>query len=115
VTTAGDKQIIVTVPNVQQDELVRQVGQTAVLRFRPVYTADQVAPEPTSDPTSAPTEDPTAEPSGPASETAQAQPSEPAASAPAQPSAAATPTRRRCSNRSRCVRNRVPGSRSTTG
>ncbi len=91
VVTAGDKQIIVTVPNVQQDELVRQVGQTAVLRFRPVYTADQVAPEPTSDPTGAPTEDPTAEPSGTASETAQAQPSEPAASAPAQPSAAATP------------------------
>ena len=36
VTTSGDNQIIVTVPNVQQDELVRLVGQTAVLRFRAV-------------------------------------------------------------------------------
>ena len=44
VTTAGDKQIVVTVPNVQQDELVRLVGQTAVLRFRAVYAAEQVAP-----------------------------------------------------------------------
>ena len=53
VVTAGDKQIIVTVPNVQQDELVRLVGQTAVLRFRAVYAAEQVAPEPTA--TDAPT------------------------------------------------------------
>ena len=36
VTTAGDKQLIVTVPNVQRDELVQLVGQTAVLRFRAV-------------------------------------------------------------------------------
>ena len=42
VITAGDKQLIVTVPNVQQDELVRLVGQTAVLRFRAVYAAEQV-------------------------------------------------------------------------
>ena len=48
VTTSGDNQIIVTVPNVQQDELVRLVGQTAVLRFRAVYAAEQVQPpEPT--------------------------------------------------------------------
>ncbi len=94
VTTAGDKQIIVTVPNVQQDELVRQVGQTAVLRFRPVYAVDQVAPDPTADPTgetTQPSESPTTEPSTGSSETANPQPSEPAASAPAQPSAAATP------------------------
>ena len=42
--TSGDNQIIVTVPNVQQDELVRLVGQTAVLRFRAVYAAEQVQP-----------------------------------------------------------------------
>ncbi len=42
VTTAGDNQIIVTVPNVQQDELVRLVGQTAVLTFRAVHAAEQV-------------------------------------------------------------------------
>jgi preprotein translocase subunit SecD len=44
VTTAGDRQLIVTVPNVQRDELVRLVGQTAVLRFRAVYAAEQVTP-----------------------------------------------------------------------
>ncbi len=53
VTTAGDNQIVVTVPNVQQDELVRLVGQTALLRFRAVYAAEQVAPPvaPTPEPT----------------------------------------------------------------
>jgi preprotein translocase subunit SecD len=62
VTTAGDKQIIVTVPNVQQDDLVRLVGQTAILRFRAVYAAEQVAaPVPTEQPTSEPT---SSEPSG---------------------------------------------------
>jgi preprotein translocase subunit SecD len=64
VTTAGDRQLIVTVPNVQRDELVQLVGQTAVLRFRAVYTAEQVTPppEPTSEATGspAPTEEPTA-------------------------------------------------------
>ena len=40
VTTSGDRQIIVSVPNVQQDELVRLVGQTAVLRFRAVYAVE---------------------------------------------------------------------------
>ena len=48
VTTSGDRQIIVSVPNVQQDELVRLVGQTAVLRFRAVYAAEAVAPPPTA-------------------------------------------------------------------
>ncbi len=56
VTTAGERQLIVTVPNVQRDELVRLVGQTAVLRFRPVYAAEQVTPpEPTPTPTGSPT------------------------------------------------------------
>ena len=50
VTTSGDRQIIVSVPNVQQDELVRLVGQTAVLRFRAVYAAEAVAPPPTASP-----------------------------------------------------------------
>jgi preprotein translocase subunit SecD len=64
VTTAGDRQLIVTVPNVQRDELVRLVGQTAVLRFRAVYTAEQVTPPPEPTPQAtespAPTEEPTA-------------------------------------------------------
>ena len=51
VTTSGDRQIIVSVPNVQQDELVRLVGQTAVLRFRAVYAAEAVAPPATASPT----------------------------------------------------------------
>lgn len=44
VTTAGDKQVVVSVPNVQQDRLVALVGQTALLRFRAVYAAEQQAP-----------------------------------------------------------------------
>jgi preprotein translocase subunit SecD len=85
VTTSGDNQIIVTVPNVQQDELVRLVGQTAVLRFRAVHAAEQVQPpEPTpgatSEPSSGATAQPSGEPSAGNSETAKA-PS-PAASAP---------------------------------
>ena len=51
VTTAGDRQIIVSVPNVQQDELVRLVGQTAVLRFRAVHAAESVTPPPAPEPT----------------------------------------------------------------
>ena len=84
VTTAGDNQIIVTVPNVQQDELIRLVGQTAVLRFRAVYAAEQVqpAPAPTSQPTSTPSNEPTAG----ASETAQAPTKEPSAPTSPQPS-----------------------------
>ena len=54
VTTSGDRQIIVSVPNVQQDELVRLVGQTAVLRFRAVYAAEAVAPPPTASPSPEP-------------------------------------------------------------
>ncbi|WP_432558352.1 protein translocase subunit SecD [Granulicoccus sp. GXG6511] len=44
VTTSGDRQVVVTVPNVQQDELVRMVGQTAVLTFRAVYHVEAVQP-----------------------------------------------------------------------
>jgi len=65
VTTSGDNQIIVTVPNVQQDELVRLVGQTAVLRFRAVYAAEQIQPpEPTPSTTAEPSQGATAKPSG---------------------------------------------------
>jgi preprotein translocase subunit SecD len=91
VTTSGDNQIIVTVPNVQQDELVRLVGQTAVLRFRAVYAAEQVQPpEPpptaTSEPTQGGTAPPTGEPAAGPSESANA-PSEEASAPPSpQPS-----------------------------
>ena len=86
VTTSGDNQIIVTVPNVQQDELVRLVGQTAVLRFRAVYAAEQVQPpEPpptaTSEPTQGGTAPPTGEPTAGPSESANA-PSEEASAPP---------------------------------
>ena len=88
VTTAGDNQIIVTVPNVQQDELVRLVGQTAVLRFRAVHAAEQVQPpEPTPAATSEPTSAPSDEPTAGASETAQAPSGEPSAPASTEPSA----------------------------
>lgn len=89
VTISGDRQIIVSVPNVQQDQLVQQVGQTAVLRFRAVYAADQVqapATAPSTDtgnatPTPAPGGEPTSSSSAPA-------PSETAA--PASPTAASS-------------------------
>ncbi|PFG16741.1 preprotein translocase subunit SecD [Propionicimonas paludicola] len=40
VTTSGETQIIVTAPNVQKDDLLKLVGQTAQLYFRMVYAAD---------------------------------------------------------------------------
>ncbi len=80
VTTSGDRQIIVSVPNVQQDELVRMVGQTAQLYFRLVYAQEQV--------TSATTQ-PTAEPTEGATEPAA---TAPAAIATAEPAPTATAT-----------------------
>ncbi|MGI3784852.1 MAG: protein translocase subunit SecD [Janthinobacterium lividum] len=91
VTVSGDKQIIVSVPNVQKDQLVQQVGQTANLRFRAVYAAQQVTPPATqpsgtesgaATPTPAPSGEPDGSASAPApsaSETAAPAPS-PAAS-----------------------------------
>ena len=82
VTTSGDSQIIVTVPNVQQDELVRLVGQTAVLRFRAVYAAEQVQPPeppPTAEPTQGATAAPSDEPTAGSSQSAQAPSEEPSA------------------------------------
>ncbi len=61
VTTSGDNQLIVSVPNVQQDELVALVGQTAVLRFRAVYSVEPVTPpvQPSTSPSPAPSPSPT--------------------------------------------------------
>ncbi|MBK8459576.1 MAG: hypothetical protein IPL43_04765 [Micropruina sp.] len=46
VTTSGDRQIMVSVPNVQADELVSMVGQTAQLNFRKVFEGGGPAPPP---------------------------------------------------------------------
>jgi preprotein translocase subunit SecD len=67
VTTAGDRQLIVTVPNVQRDQLVELVGQTALLRFRAVYAAEQVTPPPAPEPQPTESTAPSTEPSASAS------------------------------------------------
>ena len=96
VTTSGDRQIVVSVPNVQQDELVRLVGQTAVLRFRAVYGAEGIAPPASPEPSDSPSA--SAEPSESASaapsETPSASPSgdrRPAPQLPTAPPAPSTP------------------------
>ncbi len=48
VTTSGGNQVIVSAPNVKRDQLVRQVGQTAKLRFRLVYAAQNAPHAPSS-------------------------------------------------------------------
>nr|NLI49173.1 protein translocase subunit SecD [Propionibacterium sp.] len=79
VSTSGDNQIVVAVPNVAPDKLNQMVGQTAQLHFRPVYAIDQVvAPQPQ------PSAEPSAEPS------ASGAPSPAATVAAADPSAAPT-------------------------
>ncbi len=91
VTTAGDKQIIVSVPNVQQDELVRLVGQTAVLRFRAVYASEQVTPPVTATPSAAPTGSaPSASPTTGASASSSAAPTAGASETAAAPTASPT-------------------------
>ena len=55
VTTSGDRQIVVSAPNVQKDDLVKLVGQTAQLNFRKVFdvqavTDTTVNPSPTTNP-----------------------------------------------------------------
>ena len=62
VTTSGDRQILVSVPNVQRDELVRMVGQTAQLYFRQVFATDTSTAPATVNPGTASPE-PTASPS----------------------------------------------------
>jgi preprotein translocase subunit SecD len=42
VTTSGDRQIVVSVPNVEQEQLINLVGQTARLTFRAVYQVEAV-------------------------------------------------------------------------
>ena len=46
ITLSGRNQIQVSVPNVQQDQLVQMVGQTAQLEFRQVYASSQAAAAP---------------------------------------------------------------------
>ncbi len=92
VTTAGDKQIIVTAPNVQRDDLVRLVGRTAVLRFRAVYQAEQVAPpQPTAPASGEPSANATGAPSAEESASAPAPSEGPSA---VQPSSSPTVNRR---------------------
>jgi preprotein translocase subunit SecD len=79
VTTSGDRQIMVSVPNVQSDQLVDMVGQTAQLYFRKVYAQEVVGEAAT------PTETPQV--------SASPEPSATATSSPAPPATAtATPT-----------------------
>jgi preprotein translocase subunit SecD len=99
VVTSGERQIVVSVPNVQQDQLVALVGQTAVLRFRAVYSAEVVdAPgttAPTEQPTAAPGGEPTAAPTGGAGGASATAPTASATGngrpAPALPTAPGTP------------------------
>jgi preprotein translocase subunit SecD len=99
VVTSGERQIVVSVPNVQQDQLVALVGQTAVLRFRAVYSAEVVdAPgttTPTEQPTAAPGGEPTAAPGGGAGGASATAPTASATGngrpAPALPTAPGTP------------------------
>jgi preprotein translocase subunit SecD len=70
ITTQGSTNIVVQVPGVGQDELVRLVGQTAELRFRPVRAVvpgGSAAPAPT--PSDAATPSPTQSPGATASAT----------------------------------------------
>ena len=91
VTTSGDRRIVVSVPNVQQDQLIALVGQTAVLRFRAVYAAEPVtSPQPQASPTDSGATSGTA-PSG-------APPSESAAPGSAAPTTSSAPTARPSGN-----------------
>ena len=42
VTTSGDRHIVVSAPNVQRDDMVKLIGSTAQLTFRPVLRTGQV-------------------------------------------------------------------------
>ena len=52
----ADAVIVVSVPDVGEDELVDQLGQTAILTFRPVLAAAPGTPTPTSTPDPTPTD-----------------------------------------------------------
>ncbi len=45
VTTSGDRHIVVSAPNVQRDDMVKLIGSTAQLTFRPVLHVGQTAQE----------------------------------------------------------------------
>ncbi len=62
VTTSGDRQIVVSAPNVQKDDLVKLVGQTAQLNFRKVFDVQAV-----TDTTTSPSSSASSEPSASAS------------------------------------------------
>lgn len=47
VATSGDRNIVVSAPNVQRDDLVRLIGSTAQLTFRPVLQATQAGQQTT--------------------------------------------------------------------
>lgn len=84
ITTAGGNQIIVSAPNVQRDELINQVGQTAELRFRAVYDEQQTQPQPQASESpsgsASGSSDPSSEPSAQASGESSAKSSAPASS-----------------------------------
>jgi preprotein translocase subunit SecD len=62
ITTSGADHINVAVPGSNQDSLVKQIGQTALLYFRVVYDAQPGAPVPTPSPSATPTGKPSATP-----------------------------------------------------
>ncbi|NYK86958.1 protein translocase subunit SecD, partial [Salmonella enterica subsp. enterica serovar Typhimurium] len=70
VKTMGDRNIVVSAPNVESSKLVEMVGQTAQLGFRMVYAEEPVSqksPSPGKAKPSAPSALPTVEPSASAS------------------------------------------------
>ena len=62
ITTQGSNNIVVSVPGVDADQIVKLVGQTAELRFRQVLAVDSAAPLPTPTPTATPKATPTPTP-----------------------------------------------------
>ncbi len=83
ITTSGSNHIVVAVPGVNQNSLVSQVGQTALLRFRVVYAVAPGTPQPT--PSATPTTTPSGKPAGKPSATPSKQPT-------AKPSSSTTPS-----------------------
>jgi preprotein translocase subunit SecD len=92
VTTSGDSQIVVSVPNVQKDDLVRLVGTTAQLYFRKVYN---VAAATGSVPEASASATPSASASASAEPTASASPQPSASASVSSPSPSATSTANR--------------------
>ena len=74
ITTQGNDNIVVAVPGVNQDQIVKLVGQTAELRFRQVLydMPAQAAPKATPTPTASPSPSATDKPSQKATKTPDA-------------------------------------------